>query len=259
MYWEDRLTQTQKRLTDKKIEEVEKQLIKYYQACRERVVQEFENTYNKLLKQAENDKDLTPALLYKLDSYWELQGQLKRELQKLGDKQVELLSKRFTEQYQDIYRIWALHGESFFNTLDSEKAQQMINQIWCADGESWDRRIWKNTDKLQQALNDGLVHCVVTGSNPIELTKKLVSEFDIAFYRADRVVRTEMAHIQVEASRQSYIDAGVTEVMIWASKDERRCKVCGKLHKTTVPINSVMPVPAHPNCRCAIKPVLKKR
>lgn len=256
-YWQKRAIKTQEELTSKSIKQTEKQLLKYYQKAMNSVISDFEATLDKLIATIERDKKPTPADLYKLDKYWEMQGQLKIELQKLGDKQVELLSKRFTEQYIEIYEAMALKGESFFNAINSAAAQQMISQIWCADGKSWSQRIWANTDKLQQALNDELIQCVVAGRKTSDLKKLLINEFNVAYYRADSVIRTEMAHIQTQAAQQRYRDYGIREVEVWADKDERRCDKCGKLHKKRYPINAQMPIPAHPNCRCCVIPVVE--
>ena len=80
----------------------------------------------------------------------------------------------------------------------------MINQIWCADGKSWSNRVWKNTDKLQQALNDNLIHCVLTGKKTTELKNILQNDFNVSYHRADSIVRTEMAHIQTQAAQKRY-------------------------------------------------------
>ena len=257
MYWQDRASKAQSVITEKKREEIEKQLVKYYSSSQKKIIGQFEKTYLKLLSDIEKGKEPTPADLYKLDSYWELQGQLKSELEKLGNKQATLLSKRFIEEYQLIYESLAIQGEPFFNTLDAVKAQQMINQIWCADGKSWSQRVWMNLDKLQEALNDNLIHCVVAGNKSSELKKILMRDFGVAYNRADTLVRTELAHIQTQASRDRYADAGVQEVEVWADKDERRCEVCGKLHKMRYPVGAQMPIPAHPNCRCVLLPVIE--
>lgn len=132
----------------------------------------------------------------------------------------------------------------------------MINQIWCADGKSWSSRIWTNTDKLQQALNDNLIECVVGGKKTTQLKEMLQKDFNVSYNRADSIVRTEMAHIQTQAAQQRYKDSGIQQVEIWADKDERRCDVCGKLHKTKYPVNGAIPLPAHPRCRCCIIPVI---
>lgn len=132
----------------------------------------------------------------------------------------------------------------------------MINQIWCADGKSWSSRVWNNTDKLQQALNDNLIECVVGGKKTTQLKDMLQKDFNVSYNRADSIVRTEMAHIQTQAAQERYKNAGVQQVEIWADKDERRCEVCGKLHETKYLVGSSIPLPAHPRCRCCIVPVI---
>ena len=44
---------------------------------------------------------------------------------------------------------------------------------------------------------------------------------------------------------------------LWADEDERRCEVCGKLHKKRYPVGANIPIPAHPRCRCCIVPVVE--
>ena len=223
-----------------------------------KILGEFEKTYLKIFQRITEGKEATPADLYKLDKYWVLQNQLKEELQKLGDKQAALLSNKFTTQWQQIYDALAIpDATGHFNKADLQVAQQMINQIWCADGKSWSSRIWDNTDKLQQALNDNLIECVVNGRKTTELKNILQEQFNVCYSRADSLVRTEMAHIQTQAAQQRYEDSGIKEVEVWADKDERRCEVCGKLHKKKYPVNAVMPIPAHPRCRCCVIPVVE--
>ena len=180
MYWQDRMAESQARLTSKNIKDTEKQLIKYYSKTMETVIADFELTYQKLLNTIEAGREPTPADLYKLDKYWQLQAQLKTELQKLGDKQAALLSRQFVNQFIGVYETMALPDElNAFSTIDRKTAEQMINQIWCADGKSWSSRIWTNTDKLQQALNDNLINCVVGGKKTTQLKDMLQSEFNI--------------------------------------------------------------------------------
>lgn len=256
-YWARRTSKAQERLTNKTIAETEAQLKKYYSKSMEKIIGQFELTYNEVLSSIEEGKQPTPADLYKLDSYWQMLGQTQGELQKLGDKQMVLLADEFFKQYQGIYDSLAVPGEASFSTIDTQLAKQMLNSIWCADGKSWSDRVWQNTELLQQTLNDNLIHCLVVGKKPTELKKILMEQFNVSYRRADMLVRTEMAHIQTEAAKQRYKDYGIKEVEILADKDERRCDVCGKLHKKRFPINSQMPIPAHPNCRCCIVPVVE--
>lgn len=256
-YWEERQAQTQANLTKKNIRETEKQLEKYYYSSMEKVIGQFEKTYTKYLLTIEEGKAPVPADLYKLDTYWRLQAQLRDELQKLGNKQAKLFSQKFMDEWREIYEAVALKDNLYFGTISKEAAEQMINQIWCADGLSWSSRIWKNTDLLQQELNEHLIDCVLTGKKTTELKNRLQERFGVSYNRADSIVRTEMAHIQTQAAKQRYLDSGIKEVEVIADWDERRCPICAKLHHTIHPIVGKMPVPAHPRCRCCIVPVVE--
>ena len=255
-YWANRTANAQARLTDKSIAETEAQMRKYYAKSMENILGQFEKTYNKVFSNMSEGKEPTPADLYKLDSYWKMIAQTQQELQKLGEKQMVLLSNSFIKQYDAIYKSLALPGEASFSTIDTQLAHQMLNSIWCADGKSWSDRVWMNTELLQQTLNDNLIHCLVTGKKTTDLIRILRADFDVSYRRAEMLVRTEMAHIQTQAAQQRYKDYGISLVEVLADEDERRCPECGKLHGKRYPINGKMPIPVHPNCRCCIIPVV---
>lgn len=255
-YWIDRINKMQDRVRNKQEKEIERQIKKYFQNAMEKVIEDFENTYNALLAKQNENKEVAIANLYKLDKYWRMQGQLKQELEKLGDKQAKLLSRKFETTFFEVYNSLNILGDYEFTRIDREGAIKLINSIWCADGEDFKQRIWKNTNKLINRLNDGLVHCVITGKKTSELKKTLMAEFKVTHSEAYRIVQTEMSHIQNIAARQRYLDMGVKEFQVWAKKDERRCRICGDLHKKKCPINELPPIPAHPRCRCTIIPVI---
>ena len=232
-------------------------MAKYYKKAMDNVISSFEATHKKLLKTMEDGREPTPADLYKLDKYWQMQGQLKKELELLGNREIEALSKTFTNAYKDVYDNLAIQGGAMFAEVDKKAAEQVMQQIWCADGKTWSQRIWTNTDKLQQMLNDQLLDCVITGKQTKDLKNLLQEKFQVSYNAADSLVRTEIAHIQTQAAHDRYIDAGIQEVEVWADKDERRCDVCGKLHEKRFSITEKIPVPAHPRCRCTIIPVVE--
>lgn len=256
-YWQDRQAEAQTNLTNKTIRQTEKQMRKYYAEAMERTIEDFEATYNKILAAVEEGRQPTPADLYKLDKYWQSQAKLRQELQKLGDKQMVLLSKEFELNFFDIYYSFGELGEVSFSSIDKPAVQQLINAIWCADGKSWSQRIWENTELLAETLNEGLIHCVATGKKTSELKKILQERFGVSYSRADALVRTELAHIQTEAAKKRYEDAGLQYVEVWAPKDERQCEICGELHMKRYPVGAAMPIPAHPRCRCCIIPVVE--
>lgn len=255
-YWQDRQAEELNRLSDKTIKQIERQMRKYYASAMQKTIADFEDTYLKILAAQSEGREPTPADLYKLDKYWQSQAQLRRELTMLGDKQTALLSKYFEESFFEIYYSLGKVGGAAFSTIDTTMVNQLINSIWCADGKSWSKRIWDNNEKLVQTLNDELIHCVATGKKTTELKKILQEQFSVSYNQADTLVRTEIAHIQNQAAIERYKSAGITEVQVWTTPDERRCEVCGELHKKKFAITQTAPVPAHPRCRCNVVPVV---
>lgn len=258
-YWVDRNLKAQQRVSDKSVEEIEKQLVRYYSKTAQRIMSRFEDTYEKVLKTVGDGRQPTPADLYKLDTYWMMVAQTKVELEKLGNSQHKLFFKRFRDTYINVYNALAIPGERNFNTIDTKAAEQMINSIWCADGKNWSSRIWKNTENLQQTLNDKLIECLVSGRKTTDLKQTLQESFGVSYKQADRLVRTEIAHIQTSATQKKYQDCGFSQVEVYADYDERRCDVCGKLHGKKYPVFGALPIPAHSNCRCCIIPVVENK
>lgn len=256
-YWQTRMAKSQDRLTAKRVKEVDKQIAKYYEQSMRRCIDAFTVTYAKVQEQVEKGQQITPAHLYKLDSYWKMQGELRQELEKLGNKQITLLSRKFEEEFIDIYNSIALPSQQAFSTVSQEAITQMVNQVWCADGKSWSQRVWRNTDELAQTLSDELIHCVATGKKSSELKKALQERFNVSYGRADALVRTELAHIQTQAAQQRYKDYGIQEVEVLVDVDGRTCDECKAHEGERYNINAQMPVPFHPRCRCCIVPVVE--
>lgn len=255
-YWENRLARAQDAITQKNLKQIEKQLAKYYATTAKKVIKDFEDTYNKVLKAVEEGKQITPADLYKLDSYWRMQGQLRQELQKLGEKQVVALTKAFELNFFEVYYSLTIEGLDAFSTIDSAMAQQMINSVWVADNKTYSQRIWENTERLMETLNEELINVVVAGKKTTDLKNKLQERFGVSYRRADMLARTELCHIQTEAAKQRYKDYGIEYVEVLVDEDARTCDLCKELIGKKFPVNGVMPLPVHPNERCCLVPVI---
>lgn len=255
-YWQNRTADLLYKIEDKTYKSINIQLQRYYGRAAERVIRDFEAVYDKILNQVEDGKEPTPADLYKLDKYWQAQAQMRRELEKLGNKQIKLLSAAFETNFFEVYYGIALPGEAAFNTVDKEVVHQLINGVWVADGKQWSQRVWDNTERLAQTLNDELIHIVATGKKNTELKNVLQERFNVSYNRADTLVRTEVAHIQTEAAKKRYQDYGIEYVEVLVDPDERTCELCkaliGKKWKTT----ETPPLPVHPNERCCLVPVV---
>ena len=255
-YWQERMANAQNAISTKTTKQIEKQLRKYYAAAAKRTIEDFESTYNKLLAQKADGKDITPADLYRLDKYWEAQRQLRQQLQKLGEKKISLLTKYFELNFFDIYHSIAIPGLKAFNTIDDKLVNQLINSVWVADGRTFSQRVWNNIDRLVETLNEQLIYTVVTGKKTTELKNLLQERFNVSYRRADTLVRTELAHIQTEAAKKRYEDYGIQYIEVLVDADDRTCDECKALIGKKFPIHAAPPLPVHPNDRCTIIPVI---
>ena len=255
-YWQERMAKAQANLFKQHRKEIDKRIRKYYQSAIEQTINDFESVYDKLLATQVSGNQPTPADLYKLDKYWKMRSQLEKRLTNLGKKQISLLNSRFKAQFWDVYKVLNLPNIQSFNTIDDYGVEQLINQIWCADGKSWSKRIWENTQLLKQSLEEGLIHTVAAGKKTTYLKNLLQERFNVSYSRADALVRTELAHIQTQAAQQRYKDYGLQEVEVWVDEDERTCPICSKYEGKKYPIDAKMPVPFHPRCRCCMIPVV---
>lgn len=255
-YWQERMAKAQANMFRKNRKQIDTELRKYYQSLTESVINDFEATYTKLLNTVSEGKQPTPADLFKLQKYWDMESQLEKKLTRLGRKQIAVMTKSFKTQYWDVYKSLNIPGIELFSTIDDGAVQQVLNQIWCADGKSWSTRIWENTRLLGDTLKQGLLECVVTGKKTTQLKNILQERFNVSYSRADALVRTELAHIQTQAAQQRYKDYGLEEMEVWVDEDERTCPICAKYEGRKYAVTAKMPVPFHPRCRCCMIPVV---
>lgn len=251
-YWAERNAKLQQEIMGQTIKSIQAQLQKYYGRVAEKVIEDFENVYNKVLLTKDNP---TPADLYKLDKYWKALSTMEKELEKLGNREIKFLSNAFRATYINVYNNIALPSQESFATVDTEILNQAINSIWVGDGKQWSERVWDNQKRLSQTLNEELIHTLSTGRKTSDLKQILMERFNVSYHRAETLVRTETAHIQTEASKQRYKDYGIEYVEVLV--DDDACPLCqalkGKKWKTT----ETPPLPVHPNEKCCLVPVIE--
>lgn len=266
-YWAERQENELNKISTKTESEINKQLDKYYSSVMRKVFEDFEATYNKLITTIGSGNPITVADLYKLDRYWKLQVRLKQLCEQLGNKEVELLSKKFEEQWDEVYKKSALPSDEAFIVPSESNAKQMINSVWCADGKTWSQRVWGNVSLLQETLNEQLVHVVVAGRSTRDLRQLLQERFDVSRSQANMLINTEVNHIQTASAAKRYEDAGLKQYMV-LGREEGSCirgkkggkvdchKMDGKIFDyADMKVGTNAP-PFHPNCRCRIKPVI---
>lgn len=117
---------------------------------------------------------------------------------------------------------------------------------------------------ITEAMNKDIVRELSDGINAgegmPELSERLQEVVGIGKTRANTMARTETINAAVDGARVRYEQLGVTEFEYIAASDSRTCVECssrdGKIFKLTD--NANLP-PIHPNCRCAIAPIVGNR
>lgn len=129
-------------------------------------------------------------------------------------------------------------------------------------------RIWMHQDMMKADLSKLLQTGLIQGKNPRELARSLRKYYcgderlkngrNGAIYNTERLMRTEMARVQTEAQKQSFVENGFKQYMFIANTNSGCCDECrnndGKVFdvaKMTIGDNAP---PIHPHCRCATAP-----
>ena len=158
---------------------------------------------------------------------------------------------------------------------DHPKAIEALTKHRLGSVQSTNGTIAKSLrSKLAIALEEGI------GAAPL---RKVVQEVFVGLenFAATRIARTETIWAFNEGAVQGYIQSGVVEKKVWVSSDDdRSCEFCPTLNNTVVGVEGnyfdkggamtgreggqldfqyedIGHPPIHPNCRCAIAPVIE--
>lgn len=148
-----------------------------------------------------------------------------------------------------------------FGQFEPDRAQQVVNSLWCSDGRHFSDRIWSNRIELNNRLQQGLINCLTVGADKNTLTKTLRDTFNVSLYKADRIARTELTYVQNQGIRDRYIASGITKYKYLAAHDSRVSDICKKLDGRIFNLSDarvgVNYPPMHCNCRSTVLAVVE--
>lgn len=110
--------------------------------------------------------------------------------------------------------------------------------------------------KARRAIVEELTRGLRRGDNPEAVARRIRRRIrSIATGRAMTIARTELMTAQWEATARDFQrDRAVVEWQWMATGDGRTCIVCRAMHGRRFP--KAERLASHPNCRCAMSPVL---
>lgn len=124
---------------------------------------------------------------------------------------------------------------------------------------TFSERIWQYQDLMKADLSKLLQTGLIQGKNPraltAELRKYLIGDriSKGATYNIERLMRTELARVQTEAQKQSFIRNGFEEYTFHVNSG--CCDICAALNGKHFKVIKMLPgenaPPMHPHCRCS--------
>ena len=109
-------------------------------------------------------------------------------------------------------------------------------------------------DMLKSELDTLLRQGLIQGRNPRVLARHLTKLFGVSKANAERLMRTELARVQIEAQKQSFERNGYDQYEFIALGSA--CGICRELDGKHFKIKDMEIAknapPCHPNCRCSV-------
>lgn len=168
------------------------------------------------------------------------------ELQRYFD---EKLTDRTLEEFK---RQAGILGKS---VLKNEKyAHAIVNASF--KNATYSDRIWMYQSQLKAEMDKLLKEGLIQGKNPKMLARHLQKTFGANRYNAERLMITELARVQTEAQKQSFVRNGFDEYVYVACGNSDVCAECKALDGKHFKVEDMMPgenaPPTHPCCHCSV-------
>lgn len=150
-------------------------------------------------------------------------------------------------------------GKNFYS-INSDIVKQFVGVPWC-NGENFSTRIWNDTQKLAETLNQQIAQGFARGDSYERLTKQLQDRFKRVNKRdAYRLIYTEGTYVMAESSMQPFTQ-DFQKYRIVTAEDNRVCPVCSGISSEVFEIEDRQPgtnfPPFHPYCRCTFTVVVE--
>lgn len=159
---------------------------------------------------------------------------------------------------EELKRQAGILGETVIG--NAKAANAIVNASFA--NATFSDRIWMYQDVMKNDLANLLQTGLIQGKNPRvlarDIRKYVIGSDDnknSAKYKAERLMHTELARVQIEAQKQSYIRNGFAEYTYIACGASDCCDICKALDGKHFKIKDMMPgenaPPTHPNCHCS--------
>ncbi|ANB62095.1 minor capsid protein [Anoxybacteroides amylolyticum] len=140
--------------------------------------------------------------------------------------------------------------------LDDSTMREVMLYNW--SGKEFSERIWGHEQETMQNIRKSLEQSFIIGRSIDKTAKEIVKVTDVAYSRAEALVRTEASFFHNLAAQNSYRDAGMEKYEILATLDMRTSDICryqdGKVYNVKDYKPGTNAPPFHVRCRTTTIP-----
>ena len=242
---------------DKKGIQQSKRILKLYKTERDIILAELAKMITQYYDDGFNFSDIEKfTILATLEQF------INERILHLKDSQVELIYSLLTDSFKDFYYSTAdiINGgltiSIDFGLLKDEFIKASIERP--IEGKDFSARIWNNTNQLAQRIKQDIQESIEQGLSPYKIATRIKQDFNSSAYQAKRLVNTELAKTVMSAQDEIYTNMKEVQQVMWdATLESNTCDYCRSLDGKYFDKYNHPTLPAHPNCRCCIVPVVE--
>ena len=228
-------------------------------------IEEYARKAAKYVKTKDFTKEANDAmkiynLTMKVNRLELLKADLGLELAKGHSKIYQLFYKALKKRSIDEFkRQSGILGKTVQN--NTKLANSIVNASF--HNATFSDRIWMHQDLLKNDLNKLLQIGLIQGKNPKTLATELRKRFNVKQSDAERLMQTELARVQTDAQKKSYIENGFDEYEYIACGSSDVCDTCKLMDGKVFKVKDMMPglnaPPMHPRCHCSTAPSVDRK
>lgn len=217
-------------------------------------IKEYEKKAKKYVKEKDFSKEANEQMrLYnlamKVNRLELLKANIGLELTAGSDELVSFTKEKLEgAALEQIQRNAGILGDTIID--NAKTAKTIANSSF--KNATFSERIWSQQDLLKNDLYGILSTALIQGRNPREFIPKVRKSFDVTRYQAERLLRTELTRVRIQAQAESYEANGINEYEYVACGLRDVCPICKVLDKQIFKLKDMEigenAPPMHPNC-----------
>lgn len=204
MSWRRNFADYQNSLSQKSADKLIEEFTKCYSEAADEIIPMFIEVYEQALASVDNKRNLTPATLFNLRSYWTLQITSKEKVNELGHRIIALMNSQFHIMYADVFEGITPGGIELPCFIPAETIQEVIDGVWGVDKRNWRDRVWMNMTHLWDKTTGEFMESAIKHRNPEIVQTKLKEVFEGSRKSLNSTMMIDVSRIQAKAAMMRY-------------------------------------------------------